>query len=420
MKIDDVLRKVLKDIEPTEGEKKKINSVINFTVSKLSEYFKKHKMNVEVTVGGSVAKGTWLKGSHDLDFFIRFPKSYESRMEDLLGNALRKIFKKVDVLLGSRKYYNVKYKGYKLEIVPVLKINDPSEAKNSMDASPFHVFYVKKKIEENPNLAREIRLLKAFAKANGVYGAENYVSGLSGYVSELLIIHYGSFVNLIKALEKSMPRIFIDIEKQYSSIDEILRSLPKSKLSSPIVVIDPTMKKRNAAAALSYRTFATLLFYLRTFYRKPSISAFKEKKIKISELKKRSKKRGSLLVLHKLKKPKIKEDIFFAKLTRKIKSVKSKIISEGISIYDYGFVVDKDVTLYFELETIKLSKFKKHVGPPVWIPSPHFEKFVKKWKNVYVSGTNLAADSRRKFSDVKKFVSRVIREELKNVFEKFN
>ncbi|RLG16309.1 CCA-adding protein, partial [Nanoarchaeota archaeon] len=35
------------------------------------------------------------------------------------------------------------------------------------------------------------------------------------------------------------------------------------------------------------------------------------------------------------------------------------------------------------------------LGPPVWVPKEHFERFLKKWKDVYVHGTRLVADVER-------------------------
>jgi tRNA nucleotidyltransferase (CCA-adding enzyme) len=411
-----VCDKVLKDIVPTEAEQKKVESVINFAEQSLLEEIRRQKINAEVMVGGSIGKNTWLRNKHDIDIFVRFDLDYEdSEIGALLGNVVKKVFKKFEIAHGTRDYYRVDYKGYEIEIVPTLRISDPSQAKNSMDASPFHVKYVKNKARIN-NLSKEIRLLKAFAKAQGVYGAETHISGFSGYSLELLTIHYGSFLKLLEEFENAKPKIVIDIEKHYSKTEDVFKLLPESKLNSPIIIIDPVLKERNASAAVELKTFSTLLFAIRTFIRKPSTSFFKQKKVGLSEHKQLSKKRGTLLVTKIIEKPAEKEDIFLAKLKKAIESTFILIEKEGIEIYDYGFFEEgQRIVIYFEIATLKLSEYRKHYGPQVWMPAPHFEAFLKKYKNVYTDDVDLVVDVKRKFTSIEQMVLDSLDKELKNV-----
>src|SRR3989344_5865150 len=94
---------------------------------------------------------------------------------------------------GSRDYFVVKENNnFEFEIIPTLKIKKPSEAKNIIDLSYFHVNYVRNKLK-NKKLADEIKLAKAFIHYSDCYGAESYINGFSGYAVELLVIYYGSF-----------------------------------------------------------------------------------------------------------------------------------------------------------------------------------------------------------------------------------
>ncbi len=407
-----IVKKVKQKIKPTTAETKKVDDIINFSKEKVQKEMLKQKIDAEIFVGGSVAKNTWTKGQHDIDIFIRFEKKHKN-IGGLLKKIVKKVFKNVKVLHGSRDYCKINYRGYELEFVPVYKIKKPSEAENSMDASLFHVEFVKNKIKENPKLADEIRVFKEFARAQRVYGAETHISGISGYVSELLIIHYKSFLNFIKESEKMKPKIFIDINKHYKNNSEIVRKLSKSKLYSPIIIIDPVLKERNAAAALESEVFSNLILSSRLFFRKPSLNFFKKKRIGIKEIKNRSSKRKTLLVVKKIKKEYAKEDVFLAKLKKALKKVNKHLLINGISVSDYGYFIDKNkIDIFFELETKKLSKYRKHIGPPVWITSSNFDKFLDKHKNIYISGENLACDIKREFEDVKKFVSKCLDKEI--------
>ncbi len=413
--MDSILKKVVKRITPSKSEIAKVESIINLSKSLLTSQLSKMGINAEVFVGGSIAKGTWIKGDYDVDLFVRFKGYKDEEIGNLLVGVVKRAFGRCEIMHGSRNYCKLKFNGCNLEIIPVMKVNSPSDAKNSMDASIFHVNYIKNKISHNPKLADEIRLFKMFAKAHNVYGAETHISGISGYVSELLMIHFGSFKNLVNQSCKLKPPVFIDIENHYKSFYDAKRQLSKPKISSPIVLIDPVMKSRNASASLNYTTFANLVLALRMFRKKPSLSAFRKKKISIADLKERSKKRGTLFVAETIKIDSQKEDIFFAKLNKILKRINSSIEREDIDVYDYGYLSDgKSVKVYFELSTLKLSKMKKHYGPPVWVPKEHFDIFVSKWKKVYIDGINLVADVKRRETDVKRIVKALIKKGIKN------
>src|SRR3989344_6450780 len=71
-------------------------------------------IKAEVVLGGSVAKGTFLKDT-DYDVFVRFEKPDS----DLLHSILKKCFSHVGRIHGSRDYFQVKYKNHVFEIIPV-------------------------------------------------------------------------------------------------------------------------------------------------------------------------------------------------------------------------------------------------------------------------------------------------------------
>lgn len=183
---------ILDKIKPSPQEQKYLKKISNEIISKIKI------PNTKVILGGSGAKNTYLKTTRDIDIYVKFNyaryKNKSSQISDVLHKYLKKKFK-VLRLHGSRDYYQIKKYGFTFEIIPILDIKNAKQAKNITDVSHLHVAYVKK----HAKLADEIRLAKAFAQAQEVYGAESYIKGFSGYVLELLVIHYGSFKNLIKA-----------------------------------------------------------------------------------------------------------------------------------------------------------------------------------------------------------------------------
>ncbi|MDD5182387.1 MAG: CCA tRNA nucleotidyltransferase [Candidatus Nanoarchaeia archaeon] len=414
-KAEYICKKVLKQIVPTEAEIDKLNTVINFAKKAVEDELKKQSLDADVVVGGSIGKNTWLRETHDVDIFVRFSTKYpETSLGGLLGNIIKSVFPTAKITHGSRDYYQLCYKGYDFDFVPVLKIDKAEFAKNSMDASPFHIAYVRNHSRIN-NIADQIRLFKAFAKAQGVYGAESYISGLSGYVSELLVIKYGGFLNMLEAFENLQPKILIDIEKHYGDANDVFKLFSESKLSSPMIVIDPVMKARNAAAAMNYKTFSVLLFAIRKFLREPSEEFFVQKPQKITALEAVSRKRGTLFIKKEVKQTEEKDDIFFSKLKKKVSQIHSELERQGIEVYDYGFLHDKGIYVYFEIATLELSKYQKHYGPPVWVPSDNFDAFIDKYKDARPEDTNLVVDVKRESVDVKTIVLKVLKEGLADV-----
>jgi len=272
-KIKDVVKEQIEKIKPDkeiqgilEEETKKI---INFLKNKI----KKKNIKADIFLGGSFAKETIIKkDKYDIDIYVRFQhdnKSISDTIAVILGNKAERIH-------GSRDYFKLNKGKVSWEIIPILRINAAEKAKNITDLSPFHVSYVKNCVKKN-KLGDEIRLAKAFCYSQNVYGAESYIRGLSGYAVELLVCYYKGFLQLVKAAAKSKDRIILDPEKFYKNKQEILENLNEAKLQSPIILVDPTYKSRNALAALSQETFIKFKETCIKFLEKPSEKFFEKK-----------------------------------------------------------------------------------------------------------------------------------------------
>ncbi|MEM4625324.1 MAG: nucleotidyltransferase domain-containing protein, partial [Candidatus Pacearchaeota archaeon] len=292
-KIEEVIRESLKKLKLDKKEISEIKKFSKELIDEIKNRIKKNDISAEPFIGGSVAKNTLVKKeSTDIDIFIRFDKKYS---EEEIKKNMRKILRffklknkrvKISVIKGSREYYIVKFKDENkiVEIVPVYKIRNPEEAKNTTDLSYFHVKYINKKILGNPKIIDEVIIAKSFCYAQGVYGAESYIRGLSGYAVELMIIKYGSFINMLEEIIKSKEKIIIDIEKKYKNREEITNNINSEKLKSPIIIIDPTFKSRNVASSLSDETFLKLKEAAINFLKSPKIDFFELKKLDINKM----------------------------------------------------------------------------------------------------------------------------------------
>ena len=381
-----ILEKVLHKITPSEKELGKMNSVIDNFVSEIEKKIKKRKINGEVFVGGSSGKGTVvIRKNQDIDIFIRFSKEKDmSKLENIIPGKIKKIH-------GSRDYFKVSFRGFGFEVVPVLKIKKPHDAKNVTDLSYFHVSYVKKKLNETRSLADDIRLAKSFCFSNNVYGAESYIKGFSGYSLELLIIYYNSFEKMLKELGKinvKNKKLIIDMENKYKG-KKIEDEMNESKLQSPIIFIDPTYKERNILAGLSYETFYKFQEAVRKFLKKPSKKFFFPQKI--------NKNRFNLILNAKTSRQ--EGDIAGSKLWKFFLLIERQL-SKYFVIQDreFDYQDKKSALMYFK---IKNRKYILREGPPI-TRVENVVKFKKKHKNVFIKKG--VVFSKEKTKSTKKFL----------------
>lgn len=328
-KIEKILKEVLVKVNPSEEDVNSINKFLKELIISIEAELKKLKIDAKAFVGGSFAKRTMIKkGQYDIDLFVRFDEKYKDKeiskmTERLLGKI--KQAKKFSIIHGSRDYFKVNVNSsFFIEIIPVKKVKNPKEAENITDLSYFHVDYIRKKLKTE-KLLEEVRLAKAFCYASKCYGAEGYINGFSGYSLELLICHYKSFINFVKQISKVKDKEIIDLEKHYKNKGEIIMNMNSAKMSSPIVLIDPTYKERNALAALSQETFEQFKKECLKFIKNPSKENFETKKADFDRLKKNSQSKKEDFVLIKTETDKQEGDIAGSKLIKFYKHLNKEI-----------------------------------------------------------------------------------------------
>jgi len=416
IKVNSIFKEVLEKNKPNKKELEQIKRDVQGFVKKLEDRFKKSKINVEIFIGGSFAKKTVIKkGDYDVDIFLRFNKKYNDKeISDLTYKILKNF--KVFRIHGSRDYFrvNVSPKTF-FEIIPVIKIKNPKNARNITDLSYFHVKYINKKIKSE-KILDDILLLKKFCYANQVYGAESYIKGFSGYALELLIYYYGSFLKFIKAIsQKRKDKIIIDIEKHYKNKQIIMMDLNSAKLMSPIILIDPTYKQRNVLAVLSYETFQNFQKICKDFLKNPTLQAFEIQKLDIDKIQKGAEKKGFEFILLNSKTNKQEGDIAGTKLLKFYNHL-TKEIKKFFEIKDRGFEYDnKKTARYFFV--VKKKKEILFQGPKI-NDKENVIKFKSKHKNTFVKKERIY--SKQKISlNIKDFISKWAQNNKKKLHEMY-
>src|SRR3989338_10974834 len=351
-----LLSEVIREITPDSKYEKEILNKADSLIKKINSGLK----HAKAVLGGSGAKDTWLK-TFDEDIFVKFSyslfKGKSGQLSDILENFLKKHFK-IRRLHGSRDYFQITEGKFTFEIVPILDIRKAEQAKNITDVSPLHSDFVIK----HEKLKDEIRLTKQFFKAAKVYGAESYIRGFSGYVCEILTIHCGSFLALIKSIPKWKDKEVIDIKGYYRG-KNVFSEINQSKLVSPIIVIDPVQKDRNAAAALDNEKFEIIKHRAREFMKKPSKEFFEVKTPSEQDIRKEF---GSNLVMLKAAPLKKKTDVAGAKMLKAFHYMENELAIYGFKIAESDILWHaSDSLFYYALENGKLPETLEIIGPPV-------------------------------------------------------
>ena len=394
-----LLSEVLNDIKPSKDYEEEILKKAYNIINRINKNIK----NAKAVLGGSGAKGTWLK-TFDADIFVMFNygrhKDKSGQLSDILGKSLKKHFK-ITRLHGSRDYFQINQGKFTFEIIPILEIKKAEQAKNITDVSPLHSSFVLK----HKKLIDEMRLTKQFFKASKVYGAESYIQGFSGYVCEILTVYYGSFLNLMKAITKWKEKTIVDVKNYYKG-KNVLMELNKSKLTSPLIVIDPVQKDRNAAAALDHEKFDIMTHRAKEFLKKPSREFFEIKEFEEKDIRTKFSENLVMLEAKPLNK---KEDVAGAKMLKAFHFIEQNLVFHGFKVVESDMLWhSKDASLfYYALESDKLPETKEVIGPPVKIKL-HAELFRKKHKNTFEKNSRLYAKENRKYSSARDLIKYIV------------
>jgi len=400
-----ILDKVLNEIKPSKEEELERKKKIDLILKKIkSKEFK-------AILGGSGAKGTWLKKVNDADIFVCFNypryKDKSDQISNILEKHLKKKFKKLYNYHGSRDYFQIRDDNFTYEIVPILEIKKPEQAKNITDISPLHAKWVTK----YKKFKDDILLTKQFCKANNIYGAESHINGFSGYICEIITIHYKGFLNLLKAASRWNDKVIIDTERYHKGKDVIFE-LNKSKTECPLIVIDPVQASRNAAAAISIEKFEIFKKAAKLFLKSPSENLFQKKEFSLENLKKQSKNKNLVVLEFDLKQE--KQDILGCKVIKVIDLIKQKLEKQGFTVYKTGFDLENDKAIGFLiLKDEILEKEKIHPGPP--LSKANFVSIFKtKYKKTFVKNKMIYAKVKRDFVKAEDLII----SEIKNKFDK--
>ncbi len=415
-KIEGILDKVIKDFSPTENEKKMIIFYSNMLTTRLKSVVPK---SVEIAWVGSTARGTQLRGSSDIDIFLLFPRHMDK--EQIKKKGLE--YAKKTVKPGANESYVIKYAehpylklflkdiGITADIVPAFKISDAKERITAVDRTQLHNEFMSEKLSQVQK--KQVIALKMFLKSHGIYGAGARYEGFSGYLCELLIYHYGSFIGVLEnAASLKLPVLIDPLTRANGSLTQTKDSVARFK--KEFIVIDPTDKNRNVAAVVSDESLGRLIAISKMMLEKPSLEFFYGPRYsdtysarKISNIRKNL---GIDLYLLAFKIPDITEEIIWQQTRRFGHQIGGILKKNGFPpIIELENVSEKEAIIaFFISETSHRHKIAE--GPSIFMGSAaaKFLKSHQKSLGIFFSNNRIYALEDSQYKGAKQVVNKAL------------
>lgn len=419
LEIRKITGRALRRSIPSAQERRRTLRFSRDLVERLEKELKRSGFEAEVQVEGSIAKDTWLAGEKDIDLFMLIPEKYGREAFDQVLNVAKKVAGEGYLeAYAEHPYIQAKIDDFVVDFVPSFKLEKAGDAISSVDRTPFHTLYMKERL--TPKLRNEVRLVKRFMRGIGTYGAEIKVGGFSGYLCEVLTLHYGAFVDLLRAASNWKERVLADLEGHYEGKEGKAREI----FQEPLIVIDPVDKGRNVASAVRIDEFNEFIAASREFIKRPSVDFFFTEEVEplsFEELSRTMKDRGSALVFLKTSIARAVPDVLWGQLYKSHRALRNLVRRHKFTVIRDGVWSDEEAAtvFVFELHSRSLPTVEKHLGPPVR-KKDDCEKFLKKHlgSDQIVSGPRIESDRwvverRRKYTDV----TDLLRQELKDSLE---
>jgi len=365
-KLEEICSAVLKKITPSQKERKQVLALAEELKQKVSKAAKEAGVDTKVRIEGSVAKDTWLRDEPEIDIFMQVPTTMP---REAFGTVCLKIAKEATKGLkqverfAEHPYLEAFANSVRINIVPCYRV-EKGEWISATDRTPFHTDYVKSRLNES--LRGEVRLLKKFMKGIGSYGAEIKIGGFSGYLCELLTLHYKSFLEVLKSFADWKERKIIDHEGFYKGREREAEKI----FEEPLIVVDPVDKGRNVASALRRERLDVFIAASRMFLQKPSEKYFYPPEIqpfKPKEIADILKTHGSTFVFVKFGKVNAVPDVLWGQFYKSQRSLRKMLQRHDFHVIrDAVWSNEKDFNIFlFEVERRFLPVIKRHLGPPI-------------------------------------------------------
>ncbi len=360
--------RVLERVRPDAEEKARTLRAAESLISRIEGHALFSSRDMEALLVGSVQKDTYLN-SPDMDVFLVFPQDCElERMASVCSRIGDDLLEDTEERFADHPYVHGTYAGHEVDLVPCYAMEEGAKVISAVDRTPLHTRHITERISERQK--DEARLLKAFMKGIGVYGADSRHLGFSGYLVELLVLHYGDFLSVLEAGSSWRYGGRLGGEPEEGFED------------GPLLVIDPVDTRRNVASALHVDSFSLFVHACKRYLERKDERFFfprERRHLGTEEARAMLEAAGTRAVTLSFEVEGITEDNIHSQGRRTEKGVAKALESHGFSVLRSAFVADGPLIVAFELEDDVLPASKEHCGPPVWME--HSERFLRRWSH---------------------------------------
>jgi len=392
-----ILEQARKSSIPTKQEIEKMQILSNNLVELVKKEAAKHPEVTLVELGGSYAKGTWLRGKLDLDIFVKIKKEVQEKQFEEIGKEIgftsMKNFNPY-VRYSEHPYVEAEARNTKVNVVPCYDV-EKGEWKSAADRSSFHTKFILEKLDDEKK--NEVRLLKKFLRGVDIYGAEIAKEGFGGYVAEVLIYHYDSFIKVLEAAANFTQGQII--------------GNPTKKFETALILIDPIDSNRNLGTAISAQNFGRLILAARAYLKKPSLEFFNGKKFLPN-----TKNLKNTIVIkfnYKWRSP----DIIWGQAKRGATALSGQLELGGFQVLRKSAMTDEksEAAMLFLLHSPVIEKFMVKNGPDVFrkLETENFILRNSKNKLTWIDDDGrILSLQEREFYDAKKFLQSLLKKNL--------
>jgi tRNA nucleotidyltransferase (CCA-adding enzyme) len=380
--LEAVLDRVADHVTPDAAERERLRTAVADLTDRVRDALSDLPVDARVVQVGSTARGTWLADDRDIDLFVCFPADLDRAELERYGLAVgRAALPDGHEEYAEHPYVTGAVRGFDVDLVPCYDVDDATEIQSAVDRTPFHDAYLQARLDDD--LARDVRLFKAFLSGIGAYGSDLRTRGFSGYLSELLVLEYGGFVALVRAAADWQPPIRFDPESHGTAT-----------FDDPLVVIDPTDPERNVAAVCSAENVARLQHYARDLLATPREDPFVPSEpdpLDPAAVRAHLDRRGTTPVAVVFETPDLVDDQLYPQLRKSLGGIAGELDRRGFDpLRATTFAADRAVILV-ELAVDELPTIQRHRGPPVHVRD-HATGFYEAYADADVYGPFLDTD----------------------------
>ena len=359
---------VLARLLPTVDEELSLSQAASELISRLSSDPEALKMGMEPRLVGSVAKGTYLRYP-DLDIFLVFPTDTAfDNMASVCERLGKANLDSMERRFADHPYVHGVFQGYEVDLVPCYHMEKGERVLSAVDRTPLHTDHIIESI--NVQQQNEARLLKAFMKGIGVYGADSKSRGFSGYLTELLILHYGDFSSVLNAAS---------VWKH----GEVVLTVPTvDGYEGNLIVNDPVDPRRNVASAVHIDSLSIFIHASKEYTVRPDERFFFPRKrtpMSVEEASEAISARGTRLLCAIASDGGLSDDNLHSQAHKALRGMSLLLIRKGFKVLNAKHVHNGDLHFIFELEHDTLPDAELHNGPPIWVSNS--QDFLTKWKD---------------------------------------